>query len=330
MALAEIGVLWIWVILAGVFFLAAASPAMPHALRGLAQSLWELWRVLWSPWSYEKEAEPFRIFIESQLARLLRSGLHAAWFRVGHKGAKQQLTFEKYIRAPGDYGIELVFPNDKWAVHVFSELLAYCDLHDFAYRIETEGGKRPQEVLRVGCERHMPAAVTLADGLWTEVLGLAPDTPRRCSYGPISPFGELIDRPDQAIMSMDEGWRYAHRDQADPPERPGWGPFMGELYALIVFYGLIIATLSAQGEAPEWSLQLTGLTLGGSIESIVLLCLFLCNITVGRLFIRRIDRHPEQGAWPPNPPWLLTAAAAWRWVRRITLPIAVLLVWTGV
>lgn len=325
MPLSEIGVLWIWIILISFFGLIVVQVFAQNDLREAPAFFGQLARLFWRWKPFDKEEVLFSQFAEEMLARLLRSGLDQATFQIGCKGDRQQVVFEKYIRASGDYGIQLAFPDDNWATEIFPNVQAYCTAHKIDFHVRSEGTKRPRRVLRVDCGRDVPAAVALACWLWTEVFGLAADVRRRFTYSRISPFGELIDRPGQTFMSFDEGWRYLHPDEAERPERTGCGEGVWSLYTAVVFFGLIVATLSAKAAAPEWSLVLAGVPAGGSTESLVFFCLFLFQLTFGRPIAKWLGMRSRL----LGPQWLQSAARTWRRISFITLPIAVLLVWTG-
>ena len=205
-------------------------------------------------------------------------------------------------------------------------MISYCEVQRLPYRNIPKGTENSSETICVDFGHDIEAAANVTRGIWTEVFGLPEDVPRRFGYENVSTYGEIVERADQKKMSFDEGWRYGTRDQPEAQHRSGclliiWGLFVG-----IVGYGLIITALFSPEARPEWSHAFAGLSFGGSTESLVFFCLFLFLSCIGRSVKKWLRlRIVESGS-----PWLEKLKRAFGWVVRITLPIAVVLVWTGV
>jgi hypothetical protein len=223
--------------------------------------------------SNQKEAEPIDEIAKGVLSRLLRGGFQSSSAHFSLKYDKRRIEFRKYFRDPGEYGIELLFSNDKWASAYFQNVSSYCEARGFPYRIVPKGTGSSPETIHVDFGQDVEAAANVTRGIWTEVFGLPEDAPRRFGYENVSTYGEIVDRADQNKMSFDEGWRYMTRDQPADQNRSGCLSAIWILLAGIVWYGLIITALLSPEVPPEWSHAFAGLTLGGSTESLVF---FVC------------------------------------------------------
>ena len=209
MTLSGIGVLLLWGILLTHLTVIAINPKARTALCGIWQTLWQgLWWFI-SDWrSHPKERTEIGESIEILLSCLVRSGFRSAEVWVHHKSSRRRIHFKKYIREPGDYGIELVFTKHKWASDYFVQLQTYCEHNEIPYRIRPRRTPRAWAVLFVDCERDVALAVKLVRYVWAEIFNLPEDEPREVGCHSISPFGEVVDRPDQGYMSIMSGLQH--------------------------------------------------------------------------------------------------------------------------
>lgn len=143
------------------------------------------------------------------IAYLLRSGFRGAWVRLRPAVADTKLAiqFDKYIRGPGDYGIELVFPVLKWSRGLAPQLEAYCRAREMPMRVRPKLSSHAREAIFVDCGQDPELAFELARHIWIEIFGLETSTPHRIERYGLSTDGELVDRPDQKPMSLSEAWR---------------------------------------------------------------------------------------------------------------------------
>lgn len=325
MTLSDIGVLWLWLILVADLALRFLRPGVWKALRDIGRALRDGWFEFRNRKPHYKDEEPFDDFISTRLSHLLRSGLHHATYQFGELGTDERLEFKKYIHAPGDYGIELIYRRKTGRDETFRKVNAQCEASGLPVRIETTSKKQIPKTLRVHLGQNIDQACRLAESLWTEVLCLSADTPRSFKGRDISPYGELIDRPDQEILPYREGMHYLFRDADTPPEFIGCGAVLWIFFVPIVFYGVLISTLSNHGDPKQWSVAFNGITVGSSATSLAFLCLYLLITTVGRPITRKVFRHANKG----DPPWLRKVSGVSKWIVRLTLPLAVFLVWSG-
>ena len=138
------------------------------------------------------------------IAYLLRSGFRGAWVRIRPEtaGSKLAIQFDKYIRGPGDYGIELVFPAFKWARDFAPQVEAHCQALGLPLRVRPKLSAHAREALFVDCGRDPELAFELARHIWTEIFGLEASTPHRIDRYGLSTDGELVDQPDQKPLSF--------------------------------------------------------------------------------------------------------------------------------
>lgn len=195
MQLSDIGILWLWFLLAAWWGLKLADNVSREGLWNIPVGIWKLFRIMWDMVSYRKETEPVGESFKGILSQLLRSGFNDATAYVKPKYSKRLIEFGKYIRAVGEYGIELRFPGDQWAAPYFGKVREYCEAHHIPYLIETDAIESSREILRVDFGHDAEGAANLTVGLWTEVFNLPENAPRSLDQRRVSPFGELVDRP---------------------------------------------------------------------------------------------------------------------------------------
>ncbi|MDJ0945255.1 MAG: hypothetical protein QNJ30_17440 [Kiloniellales bacterium] len=140
------------------------------------------------------------------IAYLLRSGFRGAWVRLrpAAAGSKLAIEFDKYIRGPGDYGIQLVFPVLKWSRDFAPRIEAYCRDRGMPLRIRPKLSSHAREALFVDCGQDPELAFELGRYIWVEVFGLEASTPHRIERYGLSTDGELVDKPDQKPLSLSE------------------------------------------------------------------------------------------------------------------------------
>ena len=87
--------------------------------------------------------------IERPIKDLLSRGYDGAFLTIDISSSKYFLQLRKYIKAPGDYGIKLCFPNAKWSNKFFNKLIAFCDRRVVEYTITKENTNEPLEFLLI-------------------------------------------------------------------------------------------------------------------------------------------------------------------------------------
>ncbi len=321
MSISEIAVAYLWFVLIASFALMVVRAAADDDLR-------EDFRDIRKTWS-ERESllRPVqRDFsrIEPTISQLLRSGFRSGQVTIRHEDSKHRLEFRKYIHDVGDYGIELVLPAYKWARKYLPSVQAYCDENGIPYRIRPKRKPRSREVLFVDCGRDSAAAYALAREVWLEIFGLPQNAFFDVDAYGISSYGELVDQPDQKPMSLGDIWRDTVGKSESPFARTPAGCAVKSLWLLslpVVFLGLLISVIASHGEAAEWSIALADTKLSGSTAGLIFLCLYLANVALCTI----LGISGDQRLRPEH----RILARTWRWTVRITLPIAVILVWTG-
>ncbi len=321
MPLSEIAVAYLW-------FVLVVTCALMLALTFADQKLRDNWRYLQRP-RPKPEPPPAvdRDFarIETSIACLLQSGFRSAQVTVRHEDSKRQFEFKKYIRDVGDYGLELILPAYKWARNYLPKVQAYCEESGIPYRIRPKRSPRSREVLFVDCGRDLETARVLARKVWTEIFELPDNAFYRVDAYGISPHGELVDRPEQKPMAFAQWWHQTYRNSEDPFDRTPGGCVIRSLWVIsfpIIFFGLLISVIGSHGEPADWFVGLAETTLSGSTAGLVFFSLYLANVALVLLY-----GTPARQTFRPE---LRVVARVWTWTVRITLPLAVILVWTGV
>ena len=87
------------------------------------------------------------------MSSLLRRGYDGGFLTINISFSPRFVQLRKYIRAPGDYGIELAFPNARWAEPYFEQVVDVCRRRSLAYSIEKEDAEGALQFLYVNFER---------------------------------------------------------------------------------------------------------------------------------------------------------------------------------
>lgn len=203
MSPSEISASYLWFALAVSPALLVGAVLLDSGRRKSLRSLWQWsWKDRGAPAPENRELAE----IGPAIAYLLRSGFRGAWVRIRPEAADSKLAieFDKYIREPGDYGIELVFPAFKWARDFAPQVEAHCRALGLPLRVRPKLSAHAREALFVDCGRDPELAFELARHIWTEIFGLETSTPHRIDRYGLSTDGELVDQPDQKPMSFSE------------------------------------------------------------------------------------------------------------------------------
>lgn len=64
--------------------------------------------------------------LERPIRDLLNRGYNGGFLIISISWSKCFLQLIKYIKAPGDFGIELCFPKAKWSIYLFDKFALYC------------------------------------------------------------------------------------------------------------------------------------------------------------------------------------------------------------
>ena len=87
--------------------------------------------------------------IERPIKDLLKRGYNGGFLTIDSPRSKKFLQLRKYINAPGDYGIELCFPNTEWSTQIFKKLKNFCIKSGIDYSIAKEDPSGPLEFLYI-------------------------------------------------------------------------------------------------------------------------------------------------------------------------------------
>lgn len=263
--------------------------------------------------------------LRESLSDLIRSGFRAASLsvRARAKSSKFSLEFKKYIRAPGDYGVELVFPLYKWAQPFAEGIKSYCRDKNLPLRVRSKRTPRSREVIFVDCGNESAVAFDLARHLWIKIFGQEETTAHRVDRYAVSSLGELIDRPDQTPMSVYNDNRHPS-DQGEGLNLLRCLASAGWTFSFpVIFVCLIVTASNSLAMTPDWAITLADQEFSGSTSSLAFFLLYLLFVAV------RLLRRREKKEIATLPPWFITLLKGWGRLTRLTLPLAVLLIWSG-
>ncbi len=301
MSPSEIAVVYLWIVLASMVSMLVVMAGFDGGIGRAIRS----WRQIKARGG-KPDAQEDLDLMARHIADLIRNGTGVASLRFEHqkKGSKLALQFVKYIRAPGDYGIELEFTLFKWAQDYAPKIEAYCTAEGLPCHIRPRKKPRGWEVLSVDCGRDLGRAFALARHIWTEVFGLEANSLYHIERHGIWPFGERFDRPGQGPSAGCLG------DLV-------WVPF------LVVFIGMILTAADSPGAPPDWGFEAAGLVFAGTTSSLVFYLLYLGFVSYRLLHPKRPGKDLEV------PDWLLRTFRGWSLWVRLTLPLAVPITWLG-
>lgn len=135
--------------------------------------------------------------IRGNLEYLLRGGYNGGFVVFNFKGKERFIRFRKYIRAKGDYGLELSFPRADWSRVYFPRLVNFCGDNAIPYVVHPDTGDDGMEFLRVDVGQDIDAAFRLVGGIVDEVFSIPRDTGYKVEHDAIDQTGALIDSPRQ-------------------------------------------------------------------------------------------------------------------------------------
>lgn len=85
--------------------------------------------------------------LEKPISDLLKRGYNGGFLIIDISHTKYFLQLRKYINAPGEYGIELCFPNAVWSNEYFKTLVDLCKNGGINYSIAKRNEKDALEFL---------------------------------------------------------------------------------------------------------------------------------------------------------------------------------------
>jgi len=112
--------------------------------------------------------------LEWPIRGLLRQGYNGGYLLIKVARSNKFLQLDKYIRAPGEYGIELAFPKAEWSLQYFERLLDFCRNHGIEFRISSSSPGDPMEFLCIDFGNDYVRANDIVRKILVSVL----DTPK--------------------------------------------------------------------------------------------------------------------------------------------------------
>ena len=155
--------------------------------------------LLWNRPFPHRKVYPHRIrrLLEALLKRgydtsVLRFEVHTALrLRLRH-GLRPFIQFRKYIRSPGNCGIEFGFPNAPWSRETFPRIRELVEQHDLTYQVQETASDDTTEFLLVDFGKDLVMAERLAQDALGTVLNASDKQPVTGYLIGISPRDETI------------------------------------------------------------------------------------------------------------------------------------------
>jgi hypothetical protein len=208
---------------------------------GYVIASYKVWK---EPRDYESMAPTFR--------RLLRSGLNGGFIVITHARSKLWIQLSKYIRATGDYGIELSFPEVEWTRPYFARVQALVEAHRLPSRIViASDGTR---FLDIDFAADLETALATGRAIFRDVFGASLTDRFHSEEARIDALDRLVDDPDQQPLSCMEAYRHFREAQGRRADAPDWCWYLAALGLLLA--GSIGAVVSV-ASVTESSLSLT-------------------------------------------------------------------------
>jgi hypothetical protein len=110
--------------------------------------------------------------LEQPIRDLLKRGFDGGFLIIDISRTKFFIQFRKYINAPGDYGIELCFPNAKWSSQFFEKLKNFCTKEGIEYSIANKNTDGQLEFIYVDFETDYQKAHSYVKKIVLEVFEL--------------------------------------------------------------------------------------------------------------------------------------------------------------
>jgi hypothetical protein len=118
--------------------------------------------------------------LEGPIRGLLKQGYDGGLLTLTVSRSRKSLQLVKYIRGPGNYGIELVFPRAKWSEPYYLKLRQLCEREGVSHHLMATATAQVSELLFVDFGKDACLACSFTCKALSEVLGVAED--RRLYY----------------------------------------------------------------------------------------------------------------------------------------------------
>jgi hypothetical protein len=125
---------------------------------------------------------------------LLRQGFNGGVLIIRVGWSRKFVQLCKYIRRPGEYGIELAFPRARWSTTHYSRLRELCDRDAAEFRVSRAGIDDPLEFLFVDFGVDYKKAHAFVQRVLKEVFGVSDNARLFCRLENATPADTLVDR----------------------------------------------------------------------------------------------------------------------------------------
>jgi hypothetical protein len=131
--------------------------------------------------------------LRSSLETLLRRGYDGSFVLIKEPGTERFVQFAKYIRARGDFGLELGFPRTTWSGEYYSKLENLLVHEGTVFRRRPVATDPTTEFLEVDCGKDTELAFRIAYTILTTIFQIPLSTRLRVRFSNLSLTDELID-----------------------------------------------------------------------------------------------------------------------------------------
>ena len=233
--------------------------------------------------------------LDVPISRLLKIGYEGASLVLTLKKSKLHIKFSKYIREEGIYGIELEFPNTDWTKEDASKLQEHCAANGLKFRVAADGSSHAAELLYVDCEKDSDKAAGLARFILSTIFGKSTNSLFYETYTNMSQLNELVDKPGQQPGTVIEEFAQIGEAIHEHSGMPVSHMYKMYSYCLVMLVGavaLVIETILTMGEDPDWSFDVVGVAVNGSVGDVA----YTAILIVGFLGFYR-HMKPVKAVW---------------------------------
>jgi len=138
--------------------------------------------------------------IEIPIQDLLRRGYHNGFLVINIHRSKYFIQVKKYIYNPGNYGIQLSFPNAKWSAQIFPKLYNFFKDSGIECSIGNEMADEPLEFLHVDFGKDVAKAHNTIKDIILKVFEFDDNIKFFVRLENATVDNELIDRRDSVHL----------------------------------------------------------------------------------------------------------------------------------
>lgn len=252
---------------------------------GLAFAYYRVWR---EPQDYDTVSPVF--------GRLLRSGLNGGFIIITHARSKTWIQLSKYIRARGDYGIELSVPEVDWTRPYFAQIEALIDRHRLVSRIVA--GSDGTRFLDVDFGKDAQKAAETGRAIFRDVFRAPLSGRFHYETSGIAALDQLIDDPGQEPLSAAEAYKRFREERGasgDVHHCPACRPLLALFLALAGGTGAVISAGSITGSWLALTIELGGVQVRAPVFDVICLGAYFLGRAIWRADRKEPATKPNEG-----------------------------------